>query len=298
MRLAVCFIVALLIFSSTASAFPLSREEKRERENKEFAQRFKWWPTDALPGPVEDMERGGYWWWPQIPGEVEPLWGNRGYIYVRKIIFQEGGKPALLIKRIVKNVKIYFDYDKAEIREDAENTLRKAAKTMKREPETEILITGNCDVRGPESYNVKLGRRRADAVREFMLANGVPEDRIRILSRGKLDAVAPVTDLVGMQKDRNAHFMIAEVVEIEVPESAHAPEVEAIIEEVRDVETPVHVETKEYVVKKGDTLWKIAELYYGEGKGYRWKYIYELNKDRIKDPNKLKAGTKILLPVE
>jgi nucleoid-associated protein YgaU len=43
-------------------------------------------------------------------------------------------------------------------------------------------------------------------------------------------------------------------------------------------------------------LWKIAakEL----GGGHRWKYLYELNKDKIKNPNKLKPGTKITIPIE
>lgn len=50
-----------------------------------------------------------------------------------------------------------------------------------------------------------------------MLDNNIPKDRIRIISRGKLDAVAPLTDLVGMQKDRNAHFVIAEVEEVMLP---------------------------------------------------------------------------------
>ena len=69
----------------------------------------------------------------------------------------------------------------------------------------------------------KLGKKRGVSVKQFMLDKGVPEERIKIISRGKLDAIAPVTDLVGMQKDRNAQFMIAEVEEIEIP----APSAEA-----------------------------------------------------------------------
>jgi LysM repeat protein len=41
----------------------------------------------------------------------------------------------------------------------------------------------------------------------------------------------------------------------------------------------------DYTVKKGDSLWKIAEQYFGKGQGNRWREIYELNKDKIKDPN-------------
>jgi 5'-nucleotidase len=58
----------------------------------------------------------------------------------------------------------------------------------------------------------------------------------------------------------------------------------------------VKVKTKEYVIKKDDSLWKIAEKEMGSG--HRWKYLYEMNRDRINDPKKLKAGTRIIIPVE
>lgn len=50
-----------------------------------------------------------------------------------------------------------------------------------------------------------------------MLQKDIADKRIRIISRGKLDAVAPLLDLAGMQKDRNAHFVIAEVEEVMIP---------------------------------------------------------------------------------
>jgi 5'-nucleotidase len=98
--------------------------------------------------------------------------------------------------------------------------------------------------------------------------------------------------------------MIAEVEEVMIPYTGQAPSIKAkeieegkFVEETKEqVESTVRVSTKEYIIKKGDTLWKIAEKELG--KGYRWKYIYELNKDKIKNPNKLKSGTKILIPVE
>jgi 5'-nucleotidase len=54
--------------------------------------------------------------------------------------------------------------------------------------------------------------------------------------------------------------------------------------------------TKEYTVQANDSLWKIAQKEMGNSK--RWQYLYELNKDRIKDPNKLKKGTVLIIPVE
>lgn len=291
-----------------------SREEKRQKEAKALQERFQWWPTDASPGPVKD-ERGGYWWWPKTPGQAKP-WGNRGYIYVWKIIFDYKAdelpppqpqelRSSLLIKKIIKNVKIYFDYDKADLRSDHLPILEKAVRALAKNPQADILITGNCDQRGSEGYNLKLGSKRAETVKQYMIDKGIAQERVRIISRGKLDAVAPVSDLLGMQKDRNAQFMVAEVQEVMIPYSGEtaiesgAVELEEgkyLIEKDEPVESSFAVSTVEYTIKKGDSLSKIAKEF--TGSGHRWKYLWELNKERISNPDKLKAGTVIIIPIE
>ncbi|MFH1593236.1 MAG: LysM peptidoglycan-binding domain-containing protein [Candidatus Omnitrophota bacterium] len=322
------FFVCLLCLTATTSiglavaedfGFITSEQRKlnRDNENMEFQERFQWWPTDAMPAPVEDKERGGYWWWPNTPGKTELLWGNRGYVYVRKIIFDykaeelpppkpEELRPSLLIKKEIKNVKIYFDYDKADLRADHIPILEDAVRILRKNSKADILITGNCDSRGSETYNENLGKQRGVAVKDFMIEKGIPEDRIRIISKGKLGAVAPITDLVGMQKDRNAQFMVAEVEEIMIPYKGEgkAGELDATpigenryaTEENIVVESQVKVSTKEYVVQKGDTLKKIAEEQLGGI--HRWKYLYEFNKAQIKDPAALQPGTVIIIPIE
>jgi outer membrane protein OmpA-like peptidoglycan-associated protein len=319
LRAVVSLSLILCMGSLFASDWFISKQDriaKRDQQVQELQKQFQWWPTDAQPSPIKDVEKGGYWWMPKEPGTSTP-WGNRGYIYVYKLIFDYKSeelpppkpqelRPSLLIKKIIKNVKIYFDYDKSVLREDAGKILEQAVWTLKHNMDASILITGNCDIRGSEKYNEKLGRRRADAVKEFMIDSGIPEDHIKIVSRGKLDAIAYVTDLVGMQKDRNAQFMIAEVEEVMIPYTGEAPaevsdarkiaENKYLIEEKKQVESKIKVSTKEYIVKKGDTLSSIArnEL----GKANRWKYLYEINKERIKDPNKLKPGANIIIPIE
>jgi len=314
------FVIALLSLALTGCAS--DKEARKKAEIDELQKKFSWWPTDAKPAPVKDQERGGYWWWPTQPGQSK-VWGNRGFVYVYKVIFDykeeelppakpEEMRPSLLIKKIIKNVKVYFDYDKADLRTDATVILEDAVKLLEKNPQADILITGNCDIRGSEKYNEKLGKRRGEAVKKFMLDKGIAEGRIKIVSRGKLDAIAPITDLVGMQKDRNAQFMIAEVEEIMLPapEGGKAEEVTSAIpegakevekgkyveEKQETIESQVKVSTKSYTIKKGDSLWKIAEKELGSG--HRWKYLYELNKNKIKDPGRLKAGQKIIIPVE
>lgn len=268
--------------------------------DEEMAKRFSWWPTDAKPAPFKDPDRSGFWWWPDTPGQARP-WGNQGYIYVRKVIYDykssEGElKPSLVIKKILKNVKVYFDYDKSDLREDAVDALNKAIFTLERNQKADILITGNADVRGTEQYNQKLGERRAESVRQFIFDHNISEDRIRILSRGKLDALAPTNDLEGMQMDRNAQFMVAEVEEIMIPADQAYLYEDKIIEEKVTLEGEIKVSTKEYTIQKGDTLWGIAAREYGDGK--QWKRLYEFNKDVISNPDRPKKGTKIQIPFE
>ncbi len=313
----VMVVVFVILSFMPATSYALSKEEKAERrkqEIEELQKKFSWWPTDAKPGPVRDEKTGGYWWWPTQPGKKGgPVWGNGGNVFVFKVIYDykeeelpapkpQELRPSLLIKKIIKNVKIYFDYNKDEIRDDARKILNDAIKALNKNEEADILITGNCDTRGSEEYNQKLGEKRSESVKQFMIENGIDEKRIRIVSRGKLDAVAPVTDLIGMQKDRNAQFMVAEVEEVmipspDIPEEAQKIEDNKYIkEETEKVEGAVKVSTKEYTIQKNDSLWKIAEKELGNGN--RWKYLYELNKDRIKNPDKLKAGTVITIPIE
>jgi peptidoglycan-associated lipoprotein len=296
-----------------------TRDSKREEEIKMTDEKFSWWPTDAQPAPVKD-ERGGYWWWPQAPGSVKENWGNRGYIYVLKVIYDykandeqnnqevanvEAPKPSLLIKKILRNVKIYFDYNKADLRNDHLPILAKAVKSLDKNPDASILITGNCDARGSDEYNMKLGAKRSAVVKDYMLDNGITEDRIKIVSRGKLDSVAPVKDIVGMQKDRNAQFMVAEIEEFnvpadQIPQDLNVEKIDdgkyAVEEEGTPIESAPKVSTREYTIQPNDSLWKIAQAEMGNGN--RWQYLYEINKDRIKNPNKLKKGMVIIIPVE
>lgn len=331
LQCAIALAVVVAVSASTVLAQDTSRSEQRKQDLQNLQERFQWWGTSgAQPAPVRDSDRGGYWWMPKGPGPESPkIWGNRGYIYVYKIIFDyqeeelpapkpQEMRPSLLIKKIIKNVKIYFDYDKSDIREDARPVLENAVGLMKTNREASILITGNCDIRGTEQYNDKLGKKRGQSVKQYMLDNGVPAERIKIISRGKLDAIAPVTDLVGMAKDRNAQFMIAQVEEVMIPYTGPAQEQgettvvagaqpapegatkidegKYLIEKEEQIEGEIKVSTKDYVTKKDDSLWKIAQEFYGDGK--KWKNIYRYNKDRIKDPNKLKPGTKIVIPIE
>jgi peptidoglycan-associated lipoprotein len=83
----------------------------------------------------------------------------------------------------------YFDYDKSDLRSDAQDTLARdatALKTILRDfPKLVLTIEGHCDDRGSAEYNLALGDRRASAAKDFLIQFRVPADSLRIISYGK-----------------------------------------------------------------------------------------------------------------
>ena len=85
-----------------------------------------------------------------------------------------------------QNVKtIYFDYDKADIKPDQVSVLQGNAGWLKANPNVRFTIEGNCDERGSEEYNLSLGDRRANAVKEYLISQGIAANRIMTVKIGR-----------------------------------------------------------------------------------------------------------------
>lgn len=108
-----------------------------------------------------------------------------------------------LFEKEVKDA--YFDFDKADIRPDAEQALTADGTFFKAHPSFKFTIQGNCDERGSEEYNLGLGDRRATAAKNFLVNLGVSADNISTISLGKSRA-AHCSDEECWQKDRHDHF--------------------------------------------------------------------------------------------
>ncbi|TVQ91601.1 MAG: peptidoglycan-associated lipoprotein Pal [Chromatiaceae bacterium] len=80
---------------------------------------------------------------------------------------------------------VYFDYDVAEIKPQYTDLLRTHAGYIYQTPGVRVTLEGHTDERGTRAYNLALGERRADAVRRFLVAEGVPVDRLTTLSYGE-----------------------------------------------------------------------------------------------------------------
>jgi peptidoglycan-associated lipoprotein len=81
--------------------------------------------------------------------------------------------------------RVFFDTDKSTIREDGRTTLNRQAEWLKKYTNYPITIEGHCDERGTREYNLALGERRANAARQYLIAQGVPASRIKTISYGK-----------------------------------------------------------------------------------------------------------------
>ncbi len=104
--------------------------------------------------------------------------------------------------------RVYFDYDKYNVRDDAGPLLDAQAAWLKRYPAVQVRIEGNCDERGTQEYNLALGARRANAVREYLVAHGVEAARITTVSYGKEKPIDPGTGEEAEAHNRNGHTAI------------------------------------------------------------------------------------------
>jgi peptidoglycan-associated lipoprotein len=86
--------------------------------------------------------------------------------------------------------RVFFDYDKSAIRTDAKATLDKQTAWLKKYPSYSMTVEGHCDERGTREYNIALGERRANAVKQYLVANGVAATRVKTVSFGKEKPVA------------------------------------------------------------------------------------------------------------
>ncbi|MFC4347900.1 peptidoglycan-associated lipoprotein Pal [Kordiimonas lipolytica] len=81
--------------------------------------------------------------------------------------------------------RVFFEYDSSEITAEARATLSKQASWLIRHPRVRVSVEGHCDERGTREYNLALGERRATAVKNYLIALGVPASRMNTISYGK-----------------------------------------------------------------------------------------------------------------
>lgn len=113
-----------------------------------------------------------------------------------EVIIEEPAKPPFVMQRI------FFDFDKSDIRADAAEALKKNAQMLDLYPESKITIEGHCCEIGTAEYNLALGERRAKAAYDYLMMLGVKPARLSTVSYGEERPLDPKV----LEQNRRCEF--------------------------------------------------------------------------------------------
>ena len=103
---------------------------------------------------------------------------------------------------------VFFDYDMSEIRSDAQGVLRQKIEVLRASPQVQLRIEGHADERGSTEYNLALGSRRADSVRQFLANFGLAAGRFATVSYGEERPMVAGSSESAWARNRRAEFAI------------------------------------------------------------------------------------------
>ena len=187
-----------------------------------------WGNTPGLTTPQPDLKgRAGYWWWPKPEAGAEPREhpaGNRGRVYGAWEPTEES--PAAQVeppcpeqpppreaeRRLILN-GVLFPFDSAELtvwaKAEIERTVLELEWFFKQYTNDRVVCVGHTDDVGAIEYNQRLGARRAQVVRDYMLEQGIAEPRIGIKSFGETQPAVPNDTPANRALNRRVEFEIA-----------------------------------------------------------------------------------------
>jgi len=108
------------------------------------------------------------------------------------------GKPT------TENSTVYFDFDSFLVKPEYRPMLKKNSDFLEENTQRHVVVEGHTDARGSREYNIALGERRAKAVRDVLLANGVGDDQIAVVSYGEERPAVEGTGEAVWAKNRRA----------------------------------------------------------------------------------------------
>ena len=117
------------------------------------------------------------------------------------------GKTSEAVRTMLATL-IHFDYDKANIRPEDASVLDQKASILQANPNVRIRISGHCDERGSDEYNLALGNRRAQAAKQYLVSHGIDASRIETQSWGEEKPLVDGHDESAWSQNRRAEFEV------------------------------------------------------------------------------------------
>lgn len=110
--------------------------------------------------------------------------------------------------RAILEETVHFDYDDSSIRADAQEALARKVPLLRANPDVRMRVTGHADERGSVEYNLALGMRRANAVRDYLAGFGIEANRFDAQSMGEDMPLDPASNEAAWARNRRAEFSI------------------------------------------------------------------------------------------
>jgi peptidoglycan-associated lipoprotein len=132
--------------------------------------------------------------------------GTGGPVSSGVVSQQVGAQSPGSAEDFVVNVgdRVLFGFDRFDLSPEARTVIENQVIWLKRFPSVTISVEGHTDERGTREYNLALGERRANSVRDYMIALGIDENRVKTISYGKERAVDPASNDEAWSRNRRA----------------------------------------------------------------------------------------------
>jgi outer membrane protein OmpA-like peptidoglycan-associated protein len=146
---------------------------------------------------------------------VEITATGENYIPKKVIISREDKDKTIILDPIEKGKgfvveNIHFEFDKAHLKKESLNILDRMIEIMKKNRTIKLEVRGYTDSIGTKEYNQKLSEKRADAVVDYMIKNGISPERLDSIGFGEKNPVASNNTKTGRKKNRRTEFYILE----------------------------------------------------------------------------------------
>ena len=103
---------------------------------------------------------------------------------------------------------VFFEFDSWRITEDGKDVLEKSANWLQEDSANQLVIEGHCDQRGTQAYNIVLGKKRALAIRDYLVQLGIESSRLEVITFGKEKPFCADSTEVCHQLNRRGHLLV------------------------------------------------------------------------------------------